>query len=102
VSRDWNAAWAKVEAEGHRCRVCRSNDARNAGRVDPAHLIHRSVGGGMDADEIVPLCRVHHTAYDSGQLDLLPYLGRSEQVAAVRVAGLYRAYHRVTGEAEQG
>jgi hypothetical protein len=100
VSRDWGAALAKVEREGFRCRVCRIDSSRQNGQVDPAHLIHRSVGGGMDADEIIPLCRPHHDAYDSRDFDLLPYLTRDEQVAAVRVAGLYRAYHRLTGEAE--
>lgn len=88
--RDWSAAWEKVERE-QTCRVC------TAPATDPAHLVHRSVGGTMDPDLIAPLCRAHHQAFDGGDLDLLPYLRLDEQAAAVRVAGLHRAYLRLTG-----
>jgi len=43
-------------------------------RIDPAHLIPRSVGGCGHPLCVVPVCRAHHRAYDRGQLDLLPYL----------------------------
>jgi hypothetical protein len=90
--RDWAEARAKVEAEHDRCRVCGASGAQ------AAHIIARSQGGGQSADSIVPLCAVHHALYDAFDLDLLPYLTTAEQVEAVRVAGLYRAYRRITGE----
>jgi len=79
------------------CRVC------GGGNVEAAHLVHRSRGAKKfsEADLIVPLCRVHHHAFDFGQLELLPYLSNDEQAAAVRLLGIVRAYDRLTcGDSE--
>jgi hypothetical protein len=54
---------------GRCCVVCGTDR-----RIDPAHLIPRSLGGCGDAACCVPLCRPCHRAYDRGELDLLPYL----------------------------
>jgi hypothetical protein len=42
--------------------------------LTPAHLAPRTTGGCDEADCVVPLCWMHHRAYDTGRLDLLPYL----------------------------
>lgn len=99
--RDWTSARAKVEADNNgRCRVCK--DAP----VDAAHVIPRSIDpreSNMTADSIVGLCRRCHTAYDSHDLDLLPYLTLSEQVAAVIAAGsIERARQIITGDRVYG
>jgi hypothetical protein len=60
-------------------------------RIDPAHLIPRSLGGWGDALCVVPLCRGCHRAYDEGRLDLLPYLEpawRAQLAHAVGHVGL--------------
>jgi 5-methylcytosine-specific restriction endonuclease McrA len=88
----WIEAKQKVADEGM-CRVC------GVGKMlDPAHIIPRSQGGGLSADDIVPLCRNCHTAYDGYELDLLPHLEVSEQINAVRLVGIARAYKIITGE----
>ena len=97
--RDWKEARAKVEYESGRCRVCFAPNA------DAAHVIPRSlapgVGNNMSADNIVPLCRECHVEYDQHRLDLLPYLGMAEQVAAVRQAGgIALAYRRTSNTRE--
>lgn len=89
--RDWTEATRKCEEEGA-CRVCGPCEI-----LDPAHVIHRSQGGGMSPAAIVPLCREHHRAYDAGDLDLIPHLTREEQLEAVRVVGLSRAYRMLGG-----
>lgn len=70
--------------------------------VDPAHLIDRSlIADHGDPRAVVPLCRLHHAAYDLGRLDLLPYLEprhRAELAFAVERFGLLRTLERVTGE----
>ena len=77
-----------------------SSAARRHG-IDPAHLIPRSLGGCGD-----PLCVVPavpptcHRAYDSGELDLLPYLEpawRAQLAHAVGHVGLIGALRRVSG-----
>ena len=60
----------RAAVAGRACIVCRSSR-----RVDPAHLIPRSLGGCGDALCVVPLCRSCHRDYDQGRLlDLLPHL----------------------------
>jgi hypothetical protein len=86
--RDWTAAHRKVEDELY-CRVCDKQ------ADDAAHIVPRSLGGGMTADAIVPLCRGHHTAYDAHKLDLLEHLTYEEQSEAVRVIGIERARQRL-------
>jgi hypothetical protein len=80
---------------GSACLVCGS-----VARIDPAHLIPRSLGGCDEPDCVVPLCRTHHRAYDTGELDLLPYLEprwRGEVAHAVGHLGLVGACRRITG-----
>lgn len=77
------------------CIVCGADR-----RIDPAHLIPRSLGGCGDALCVVPLCRFHHRAYDRGELDLLPYLEpgwRAQLAHAVGHAGLVGTTRRITG-----
>jgi 5-methylcytosine-specific restriction endonuclease McrA len=97
VKRDWTAAREKVETEAQ-CRVCDIGGVQ----LDAAHIIPRSVSsleGSMDALNIVSLCRRCHTAYDSHELDLLPYLTVDEQAHACKVArGLESARQIITGE----
>jgi hypothetical protein len=70
-------------------------------RIDPAHLIPRSLGGCGEALCVVPLCRTCHRAYDQGRLDLLPHLEpawRAQLAHAVGHVGLIGALRRIGGE----
>ena len=54
--------------------------------------------GCDDPDCVVPLCWMHHRAYDTGRLELLPYLEprwRTEVAHAVLHLGLIGAYYRL-------
>jgi hypothetical protein len=85
---------------GAPCIVC---GART--RVDPAHLVPRAVGGCDDALCVVPLCRIHHRAYDRGALDLVPHLEpdhRAEAAHAVGHLGLAGALRRLSGRRDAG
>ena len=96
ADRDWSEAWAKVEQEG-RCRV----GSGCVGRLDPAHVIPRSqvrAGPGENGRNIAPLCRKHHELYDTGRLDLLPYLSEVEQAYAVLLVGYERAGRYMRGQ----
>jgi hypothetical protein len=87
----------RAAVAGRACIVCRSEH-----RIDPAHLIPRSLGGCGDALCVVPLCRVCHRAYDSEQLDLLPHLEpawRAQLAHAVGHVGLIGALRRISGYA---
>lgn len=46
-------------------------------KIDPAHLCARANGGCDEADCVVPLCRICHSAFDDGRLNILPDLRRS-------------------------
>jgi hypothetical protein len=59
----------RAAVAGRRCVVCGTDR-----RIDPAHLIQRSLGGCGDPLCVVPAGRRWHRAYDRGGLDLLPYL----------------------------
>jgi hypothetical protein len=77
------------------CIVCGTGE-----RIDPAHLIPRSLGGCGEAACCVPLCRAHHCAYDRGELDLLPYLEpawRAQLAHAIGHAGMIGALRRISG-----
>ena len=94
IRRDWTAALEKVHSEPG-CRVCRRWP------VEAAHVVGRKYDTlGDDGivrvapDSVVPLCREHHSAYDSRLLDLLPYLTYPEQGDAARRIGLDRAFTR--------
>jgi hypothetical protein len=99
-----SASMAATDAQraavaGRRCIVCGSDR-----RVDPAHLIPRSMGGCGAAACCVPLCRPHHRAYDRGELDLLPYLEpgwRAQLAHAVGHVGLIGALRRISPTARE-
>jgi hypothetical protein len=77
------------------CIVCGAT-----GRTDPSHVIPRSLGGCGDPACTVPLCRTCHRAYDTGRLDLLPYLEpawRTQLAHAVGHVGLVGALRRISG-----
>lgn len=89
---------------GRSCIVCGATH-----RIDPAHLIPRSLGGCGDPLCVVPLCRHPcHRAYDRGELDLLPYLEpawRTQLAHAVAHVGLIGALRLISGRdrtAEEG
>lgn len=92
--RDWEAPHAKIRREG-KCRV--SFCARPAG--DAAHVVPRSLGGEQKDESTVPLCREHHTRFDSHDFDLLPYLTYEEQAEAVRIVGIEQARMRLAPSA---
>ena len=80
------------------CVVCQR------GPCDPAHVAPRAQGGCNDPLCVVPLCRPHHRAYDTGTLDLLPYLEprrRDELAHALGHLGLVGLYRRVTNERQR-
>jgi hypothetical protein len=86
----------RAAVAGRCCIVCGSDR-----RIDPAHLIPRSLGGCGDPLCVVPLCRQPcHRAYDRGALDLLPHLEpvyRAQVAHAVGHVGLIGALRRLTG-----
>jgi hypothetical protein len=85
----------RAAVAGRPCIVCGA-----VSRVDPAHLISRSLGGCGDPACCIPLCRGCHRAYDAGRLDLLPYLEpawRAQLAHAVGHVGLIGALRRISG-----
>lgn len=85
----------RAAVAGRICIVCGAD-----ARIDPAHLIPRSLGGCGERLCVVPLCRYCHRAYDRGELDLLPYLELAWRVHlahAVGHVGLIGALRRITG-----
>jgi hypothetical protein len=80
---------------GAACIVCQQTKG-----ITPAHLAPRSLGGCDHPDCVVPLCWLHHRAYDAGRLALLSYLEpqwRNEIAHAVVHLGLIGAYRRLAG-----
>jgi hypothetical protein len=80
---------------GGACVVCQKTKG-----LTPAHLAARAAGGCGHPDCVVPLCWMHHRAYDTGKLDLLGYLEprwRVEIAHAVTHLGLISVYRRLTG-----
>jgi hypothetical protein len=80
---------------GGACVVCGQTKG-----ITPAHLAARAQGGCDHADCVVPMCWLHHRAYDTGRLDLLARLEprwRAEIAHAVAHLGLISAYRRLTG-----
>jgi hypothetical protein len=78
---------------GSACVVCRQTKG-----LTPAHLAPRSMGGCDQPDCVVPLCWMHHRAYDTGTLELLPHLEpcwRGEVAHAVMHLGLIGAVRRL-------
>jgi hypothetical protein len=87
----------RAAVAGRPCIACGATH-----RIDPAHLIPRSLGGCGDPLCVVPLCRRPcHRAYDSGELDLLPHLEpawRPQLAHAVGHIGLIGAVRRISGQ----
>ena len=84
----------RIKIRGAACIVCRQTKA-----ITPAHLAPRSLGGCDERDCVVPLCWLHHRAYDTGRLDLLPHLEpcwRTEIAHAVEHLGLIGALRRLS------
>jgi len=84
----------RAAVAGRPCIACGSEH-----RIDPAHLIPRSLGGCGDALCVVALCRTCHRAYDGGRLDLLPHLEpawRAQVAHAVGHVGLMGALRRIS------
>jgi hypothetical protein len=78
---------------GGACVVCLQTKG-----ITPAHLAPRSLGGCDHPDCVVPLCWLHHRAYDTGTLELLPHLEprwRAEVAHAVSHLGLIGALRRL-------
>jgi Arc/MetJ family transcription regulator len=89
------SAVQRAKVAGRRCLVCNA-----ATRIDPAHLVPRSLGGCDDALCVVALCRPCHRRYDRVELDLVAYLEpghRAEAAHAVRHLGLAGALRRISG-----
>jgi hypothetical protein len=90
------SAAQRDKVSGGHCLVCATTS-----RIDPAHLIPRSLGGCDHPDCVVALCRLHHRAYDHGQLDLVAHLEppfRREAAHAVAHVGLAGALRRISGQ----
>ena len=84
----------REKVRDRRCLVCGQYP------VDPAHVVPRAFTGD-DPRAVIALCRLHHRAYDDGNLDLLrelePYY-REELAFAVEKAGLITTLQITTGE----
>ena len=86
---------AQRAVAGRPCIVCGATC-----RVDPAHIIPKSLGGCGSASCVTALCRRCHRAYDAGELDLLPYLEpawRAQVAHAVGHVGLVGALRGISG-----
>jgi hypothetical protein len=83
----------RAKIAGSACVVCRQTRG-----ITPAHRAPRSMGGCDEPDCVVPLCWMHHRAYDTGELELLPHLEprwRDEVAHAVLHLGLIGAVRRL-------
>lgn len=87
------SAAQRAKIAGSACVVCLQTKG-----LTPAHLAPRTMGGCDEADCVVPLCWLHHRAYDTGRLELLPYLEpvwRTEVAHAVLHLGLIGTVRRL-------
>ena len=85
----------RTAVAGRTCIVCGTDR-----RIDPAHLIPRSIGGCGDPLCVVPACRRPSPGLRSRRLDLLPYLEpawRAQLAHAVGHVGLIGALRRISG-----
>ena len=89
------AATGRPEGRVRRVAVHR---LRGQERIDPAHLILRSMGGCGEALCALALCRTCHRTYDRGELDLFPYPSRAQLAHAVGHVGLIGARRRITDD----
>jgi hypothetical protein len=87
------SAAQRAKIVGSACVVCEQTKG-----ITPAHLAPRSMGGCDEPACVVPLCWMHHRLYDTGGLELLPYLEptwRDEVAHAVLHLGLIGAVRRM-------
>jgi hypothetical protein len=87
------------KVQGQCCVVCGVDSS--IAPIDPMHVASRAQGGCDDPLCCVPGCRVCHSRYDTGDLDLLPFLEpryRAELAHALQHLGLVGLYRRVTNE----
>ena len=87
------SAAQRAKIVGSACVVCLQTKG-----LTPAHLAPRTMGGCDEPDCVVPLCWLHHRAYDTGRLELLPFLEpqwRVEVAHAVLHLGLIGAVRRL-------
>ncbi len=105
--RWWDSARAKVDREA-RCRCCGETwnlqAAHTIGRVHD-ELVELEDGTAIlfvDPEDVIPLCAECHRAYDARELCLLPVMTLDEQAAAVRLVGIERALHRLSGNMRVG
>ena len=90
------SAAQRAKVAGRRCLVCNAS-----ARIDPAHLVPRSLGGCDHPLCVVALCRSCHRRYDAGALDLVAWLEpghRAEAAHAVAHLGLAGALRRISGQ----
>jgi len=79
----------RLKVRGLVCVVCGRD--RHEAVIDPGHVVSRALGGCNSADCVIPLCREHHSAYDTGTLDLSLYL------TGTHVAELTHALEHMNG-----
>jgi len=85
----------RTKIVGSACIVCQQTKG-----LTPAHLAPRALGGCDHPDCVVPLCWLHHRAYDTGRIELLPHLEpcwRAEVAHAVIHLGLIGALRQLAG-----
>ena len=54
-----------VKQFGERCALCSSND-----KVQAAHIVPLEIGSTTDINNLILLCRKHHSLYDTGHLSI--------------------------------
>ena len=89
VKRNWAEAHRKIRREGE-CRLCGARDQLTA-----AHIVPRSLGGGMSEFDTVPMCLGCHRAFDAHEIDVMHAITYAEQAEAVRVMGIERVRKRL-------
>lgn len=68
---------AALRRDERRCRRVRCPYMRHKPVVDPAHMVHRGMGGDPKGTRttratVISLCRVHHGLYDTDKLRIFP------------------------------
>ena len=54
-----------IKCFGKRCAICNSGY-----QVDAAHIVPLEIGGETEVDNLILLCREHHTLYDTGHMSI--------------------------------
>lgn len=68
---------AALRRDERKCRVPRCEYATKKLRIEPAHMVHRGMGGDPSGERttratVISLCLVHHGQYDHGEIDIVP------------------------------